>query len=538
MSSPSKLPSARRPTSRPLSMLSASISSSKSSDPISDTTEPAIATFTSKISKRRSLLPQFSRNTSSEEKGKQIGLEEETSKWTNKSGSIAEEPGRTAMGELERKAMPPPASTIISSRPTSMYSTSSLGRKPSKSLHTRAPSNASADPVKKLTGGGHAIPERTGSLSHRPTTSRGQEQASALRGLTRTPSVQAKASDARARTSSTSTVKSTTSNSEKRSSVAVGHGRQPSIATSQTSGKSSPPHRPSSTSPRQPTGVAVRSQMPGLARPQFNTFQQHYSPAKSALPKPPIPSVRASKAMPSSLPPDEEMAGDMSRVQIELLQLSLLHQVSLVAAREYDASAKRKLGRRHAKLKNDYEDIRAAELEHRRHINFVALNAWCSDQALLVESLHVLSRVHTTLANLLEPDSRYSDLVATFAAWIDDADSAYDGVRPGFASSLPEVWRQTHTSLALKLRALHRELDSLPPAPREWERGETSSLAALLGDCRTLLEGMLKELEVMVKLEKETVQRERAKVEAEVEALALEPSTKSTWLPAWQTAQS
>nr|POE86992.1 hypothetical protein CFP56_64022 [Quercus suber] len=514
------------------------MSSSKSSNPSVDVVEPASSTFTSKISKRRSLLPQFSRSSSSEEKGKQNASEEEAERWTSRSGSIAEEPGRSAMGEVDRKAMPPPASTTTSSRPTSMYGLPAQGRNPLKALHARTPSTASADPVKKLTGGGHAIPERAGSLSHRPTTSRGQDQASSLRGLTRTSSVQVKNHDARARTSSTSTVKSTTSNSEKRASVAVGHGRQPSVATSQTSGNSSPPHRPSSTSPRQPTSVAARSQMPGLARPQFSTFQQHYSPAKSALPKPPIPPIRSSKAAFGPALIEEGMTNETSKVQIELLQLSLLHQASLVAARDFDASAKRKLGRRHAKLQSDFQVIRSAELEHQRDINVAALNAWCSDQALLMESLQVLSRVHSTLTTLLEPESRYSDLVSTFAAWIEEADSAYDGVRCGFASSLPEVWRQTHTSLALKLRALQRELDGLPPVPQQREKGESSSLFALLSNCRTLLEGMLKELEVMVKLEKETVQRERARVEAEVEALALEPSTKKTWFPAWQTAHS
>lgn len=242
--------------------------------------------------------------------------------------------------------------------------------------------------------------------------------------------------------------------------------------------------------------------------------------------------------MPAPVAVDEALPIDASKLQIELLQLSLLQQASVRSQRDFDASAKRKLGRKHAKLRKDYEMIHASEMEHQRLVNLAAMDAWCPDQALLIESLQILSKVHSELAGLLEPQSRYSDLISTFTVWIEDAESAYTGARAGFAASLPEVWRQTHTSLALKTRALQRELDSLPPPPRERERGVESSLTALLRSCRSLLESMLKELEVMVKLERETVQRERARVDAEVEALTFEPPAKSDWMPTWQSAAS
>lgn len=230
------------------------------------------------------------------------------------------------------------------------------------------------------------------------------------------------------------------------------------------------------------------------------------------------------------------MTSEVSKQQIELLQLSLLHQASTKTLHEYDASAKRKLDRKQAKLRKEYESIRAVEQEQQRVANLLALDSWCPEPALLAEHLQILSKVYAELSALAESGSRYAHLVATFEAWVDSAASATNR-SASFVDALSPEWHKAHTSLALRLRALQREFEMLPPAPADEER--QSSLELLMRRCKELLDGTLKELEVISKLEKGILEREKRRVEEEVSALtasaALDAGSKQTWVPAWQS---
>jgi len=230
---------------------------------------------------------------------------------------------------------------------------------------------------------------------------------------------------------------------------------------------------------------------------------------------------------------------EVAKQQIELLQLSLLHQASAKTMRGYDASAKRKLGRKQAKLRKEHEGIRAIEMEQQRTANLIALDSWCHDPTLLAEHLQILSKVYTEVSALIEEGSRYAQLIAIFESWAEDADPSisHDSRPPaGFLDPLPPEWRKSHTSLALRLRALQRELEVVPQPPRNEER--PSSLELLLGSCRELLDGMFRELELMTKLEKGLLEREKKRVEDEVKALTLDggliENAKKQWVPAWQ----
>lgn len=278
--------------------------------------------------------------------------------------------------------------------------------------------------------------------------------------------------------------------------------------------------------------------MPPPSRPSFSTYQQHYSPAKSALPKPPLPSARPPK--PTAPVPEEElppMTFEVAKQQIELLQLSLLHQAATKTMREYEVSAKRKLGRKQAKLVKEQEIIKALELEQQRVVNLTALEAWCADPPLLAENLQILSKVYTELSTAVEEASRYSQLATAFESWIAaDADAAHSN----FVEALPPEWHKAHTSLALRLRSLQRELETLPPPVPAANGAPSSSLEILILCCRGLLSGMLRELEVMTKLEKGMLEREKRRVEGEVKALTLghgsiAQDASVAWVPAWQS---
>lgn len=272
--------------------------------------------------------------------------------------------------------------------------------------------------------------------------------------------------------------------------------------------------------------------LPPSSKPAFNTYQQHYSPAKSGLPKPPIPTHKTSKSTTSTtiLEEDVTITFDIAKQQIELLQLSLLHQASDQCSREYTASAKRKLSRIHTKLRKEYENTRATELVHQRVINLSALESWCKDPTLLVENLQILSLVYSDLTSLMEDGSRHGDVLNMFELWMNEAEAPLPGT---FIQPLPDEWRAAHASLALKLRSIQRTIGVLPPPASSSEDG--SGLQVVLKGCKSLVDGMLRELDMMVKLEKELLARETNKIEEEVKGLVMDDVGMQTWVPAWQS---
>ena len=198
--------------------------------------------------------------------------------------------------------------------------------------------------------------------------------------------------------------------------------------------------------------------------------------------------------------------------------------------RDYTSSAKRKLGKKHTKLRKDYESIRATELVHQRITNLSALESWCRDSGMMVENLQILSLVYSDLTSLIEDGSRHGDVVSMFELWMNEAEAPEPGT---FIQPLPDDWRTAHASLALKLRSIQRNLGVLAPPHVDSEEG--SGLEVVLKGCKALVDGMLKELEMMAKLEKELLARERSKIDEEVRGLVMDDvGVQQAWVPVWQ----
>ena len=226
---------------------------------------------------------------------------------------------------------------------------------------------------------------------------------------------------------------------------------------------------------------------------------------------------------------DAAITFEATKQQVELLQLSLLHQSAGKCMQEYTASARRKLGKKHGRLRKDYESIRATELVHQRAANLSALETWCPDTGLLVENLQILSLVYSDLTSLMEEGSRHGDVVSMFDLWMEEAEAPEPG---SFTQPLPDDWRAAHASVTLKLRSIQRNIRVLPASNGDGSSG----LEGILRGCKTLVDEMLKELEIMSKLEKEMLAREGTRVENEVKALVYDDvNVKTAWVPAWQT---
>lgn len=513
---------------------------------------------TTKKSKRRSLLPQFNRKVSGDERiDTEIKEEDEegsaSATASEQTRDSDESLGRRAIDE-DRKAMPPPSRL---SRPVSMIpprGASQFARTHQSQAHTRAASNdkseegdtdaARAQSLAALNGTPAASPSKMPMPESglKRTASSRLPQSPRVGGPvipSRTTSSRKIVTHSRA-ISSLNDSAATSSIPEERVTRSKAQAQQISAEARRTS----PPHasptkaRPASQIVGQQTASTQSSVMsrgrPGSqilppSKPAFNTFQQHYSPAKSSLPKPPLPLAKASKPAPV-LEEDMMVTFDVAKQQIELLQLSLLHQASTQCSREYTASAKRKLSKIHAKLRKEYETIRATELVHQRVANLSALDSWCRDPSLLVENLQILSLVYSDLTSLLEDGSRHADVLNMFELWMNEAEAPLPGV---FIQTLPDEWKAAHASLALKLRSIQRNLGVLPPPHSSTEKG--SSLQVVLNGCKSLVDGMLRELDLMLKLEKDLLARETNKIEEEVKGLVLDNFGMQDWVPAWQS---
>lgn len=270
------------------------------------------------------------------------------------------------------------------------------------------------------------------------------------------------------------------------------------------------------------------------SKPNFSTYQQHYSPAKSALPKPPIPAAKVPATSGTSAA-EATVSFDVVKQQIELLQLSMLHQSSYKCLDAYTSSAKRKLNAMHTKLREDYSNIRASELVQQRNVNLAALDSWCPDQALLIENLQILSMVHSDLTGLIEQGSRHADVVNIFELWVAEAEDRRTG---DFLEPLPSDWKSAYSSLSLKLRAIQRNLRVLPSLhPHSTPENEQVGLHIVLKSCKSLVEDMLRELDMMLKLEKMVLDRERLDIEKQVQDLSLQGlGANAAWSPVWQRA--
>lgn len=231
------------------------------------------------------------------------------------------------------------------------------------------------------------------------------------------------------------------------------------------------------------------------------------------------------------------MSFEVAKQQIELLQMSLLHEASTQTLRQYSGDAKSKLGKKHARLRNELETIRAGETAQQKVANLEALQSWCSDPSMLAENLQVLARVHKDVVAITYPESRYTELLHVFEDWVATAEGTMNGHSSSFVEPLPGSWREAHASTALKIRSLQREMATLPPLP-EQDNDATSktSLHVVFTSCRSLVDGILRELDLMATLERELLGQEQVRINSAVAGLDMKAHAGNAWVPAWQKA--
>ncbi|KAI2064953.1 hypothetical protein LOZ02_005927, partial [Ophidiomyces ophidiicola] len=289
------------------------------------------------------------------------------------------------------------------------------------------------------------------------------------------------------------------------------------------------------------------------AKPSFNMYQQHYSPKKSA-PKAAVGSVstvaagdsNVMQALPPHIPP----------LQVELLQLLLLHAEGLQAKRKWEASMDAKCRELHSSVVKTYQSVLATERAVQRDRNVAALEQFAADvQACngrydFATQIQMLSRVIQEVSDLTQSrDGRYNVVIQEFEEWSAHVKEVKQNrtQRNGglqFIDPLRDGWRNDVAALSAKLELCSRELDCVEiRTATTTTQGDdrsgyhASALARAVTGHRELIRSMIDELDVIAKIESEVTMMERSWVTRTVDSLRIDiaPGQDGDMrIPAWK----
>ncbi|KAI1144501.1 hypothetical protein F5Y05DRAFT_29192 [Hypoxylon sp. FL0543] len=369
------------------------------------------------------------------------------------------------------------------------------------------------------------------------------------------PISQVSSSSSGGRTSPTaSTITTASSKPQTRSQT---HARAKSQPQSQPQTRSSSGTTVTTSSTRHPAQPAK-----GLTkRPAFNTHQQHYSPAKSLAPKP-LTSTFLAPPSPSKLPANVAISAETSRLQTELLQLSLLHRDAAAVDAEWHASARQKLEARFARLAKDNQALLSLERQGVEARNVGVLARWGQSESRrglgLEEKVQILDEALNGVWQLGEPGGRYQRVVAGFEAWAErmasivsaqrsgNIDVLVDGDEVRFLGDLDTGWKHDCTSLLRKLEgwsAALQELGDVSSVASSTDSssgsGSGSGLERMVNGCRALVHDMLAELHLMTQIERDAARAEDEWIESMNKAIEDEdddtPAARA-YVPLWKLA--
>jgi hypothetical protein len=262
-------------------------------------------------------------------------------------------------------------------------------------------------------------------------------------------------------------------------------------------------------------------------RPEFSTYQQHFSPRKALkAPAPPIPgqsngqqhsSSRSSEATKNYCGPDEETANlqaQTSRLQDELLQLQIIHDSSYSQRKTYLENTMRKFKEQFASLSRDHRAVAAQEYAYYTTSNRVSLQQWLSEGDLSgSRKIQTLAQCIQDVATLTAPDGKLYMAIEQFETWFERMILTTSSRMSGTAllelndilvSPLGEEWHDLAAVLHRKLEHCSAILKNLGSAK------EGSGLAIVLDAHILLVDNLRQQLEYSSAIEKSTLQQEQA----------------------------
>ncbi|KIX05380.1 uncharacterized protein Z518_06252 [Rhinocladiella mackenziei CBS 650.93] len=262
-----------------------------------------------------------------------------------------------------------------------------------------------------------------------------------------------------------------------------------------------------------------------LRKPDFNTYNQHYSPKKTKPVAPPnndkTPRVTQLTVSHYGTTGTCSVGAtpDIVRLQDELLQLSLVQETSATTLHAYEDSVRSQLKAATEDLKNQSSALTALEGYRQGKLNAHAVTSWLqgNENAARTTSDRLLLLAHCVgeLYEVTKDDGPLDTLMREFDKWHSYASSrspnrANHGNRAleDFLTPLDPQWSASAVSLRDRIKACAASLDHLnkPIA--------SSSIGLLIRMHSMLAEGILQEIEVCRDLESLILLQEQAWIEA------------------------
>ncbi|EGZ71949.1 hypothetical protein NEUTE2DRAFT_150494 [Neurospora tetrasperma FGSC 2509] len=486
------------------------------------------------------------------------------------------------------KGVPPP-STPGKSRPQSLVSANALRRSPA----TAKPEIATTGGTPKaVTGTGpRSSPahKRQNSASSVSTTSTAATTGTKKRTAASTTTTQTRRLAASRRPLSLQAPEAAIANTVKLAPKILSSTRPPSTATTTTTVTKSPPLRQPTTAPSAATirsvpklkpkphipellasstsSHAAQQQQQRQPRHNFDTYQQHYTPAQIPLLPKPLTSTFLAPPTPSKQPANVALSAEISRLQTELLQSHLLHREAKRVKEEWEEDARGRLQGMWERVRA--EDRTVGEMEGKEGEEGVVegLLAMAGFGGTLDETkLQALDEVISgvwAMSDLSSPSSssgvtigKYTRVVREFEVWAGragrileerrrsaaDNEDGRDGVLVLDAKGEVEMiggmdleWKNECVALGRRLEKWRRMLGELggvsskanygssfrssrpikgvETIEREADKGEEgeddeSPLVRTLSRFGSLMDNMLAELQIMAQIEREAVAEE------------------------------
>lgn len=182
---------------------------------------------------------------------------------------------------------------------------------------------------------------------------------------------------------------------------------------------------------------AARSRKQAAPRPAFSTYQQHFSPKK------PQPGLGLRNAAQNEALADEapSQSPDVARLQRELLRLQILYDESHEPLRRYEQSARDSLSRSFSQLRDEFQSIHRAELEHHRNRCYAVLREFLENDEELsgVERLDYLAKQVREFRALTSDDGPYPAIIRQFERWFEGMVMARRDHKAGQANESNEL---------------------------------------------------------------------------------------------------
>lgn len=284
-----------------------------------------------------------------------------------------------------------------------------------------------------------------------------------------------------------------------------------------------PPPRPREAVKEEPKKAA--------ARPAFSTLQQHFTPRKTGK------APTSTFLHPAPAPGSNSLPAELVSLQMDLLQLHLLHSNAAEVSKQWEASAKNNLRAKFDGISSVYHMMLEHERSGQEQKNLQALLEWTGGKGSgsLVQHIQVLSGPLHELPSLVQTGGRFQRHAAAFeqwVSWVQEVRTArQDRTEGGLGSieGLGDVWKVENSALMRKLTSFARDLSGLA------QPAAGSSIASIVTSCESLIDGLLDELRVMQTIEQDVVEKEKEWVESRLQGIAADISSflvEST--PAWR----